>query len=638
MALRTHRLMTQVTSASCLLLGLFSATSSEAAVTEPNGLAVPIDQSKSLDYFDTRRYTAATLGIQSLLDTWEDAGTVDAYADASATNVVFSPLCGLTGSMILRGGSCQVDFGWYCVDDAPGAEVIHPLVTAADIVKYHDVTLKSVLPTLGSPPSPLNQWTELQNDDKGFVPTVQSGFLQPVIGSGSLDKVRESPEYQACKSGKIGFAFKGVPTSICPMSKFSEPSRNQISSFDKKPWINAVVYASKKNPGSFYIAFEDMPTTAGSFTPALKEVKSAFPQMTNKNNGWEDWKNDGDFNDFVFKVDGILCEGGGQACTPTDGAGNPLLGACSLGVTACSEVKGQSGACIQKVPPSPEICDGWDNDCDGTADNGAGLCKEGFVCDNGKCVGGCGSPEFPCDEGLVCETTGRLANFCVSQKCKGVVCENGQRCDDVTGTCVGGCEGVVCPQNMECIAGNCIDLCASVKCPSSFVCERGACIPSCVCLPCTDESRSYCDTGTGRCIDQACAGVVCDQYLTCKGGTCVNPCEPNPCNGSTCTALPNGSIACAGTTNPGTATGTDVSTGTNTDVSTSTHTDISTTPTTDTNTNTNGNNGSPTFNNGGDGCGCRVVAPSTERRGALLLALFGLATTALRLRKRATTK
>ena len=633
MALRIHRLMTQVTTASCLLLGLFGANSSFAVVTEPGGLTVPIPETSSNDItFDTRRYNVSTVGLQQMLNTWEGTGTIDAYADGSAQNVVFSPLCGLTGSMILRGGSCQVDFGWYCTDDAPGSEVIHPLVTAADVVKYHDVTLVSVLPTMGKPPAPLNEWKELQNNDKGFVPTIQSGYLQPVIGSGSLDKVRESPEYLACKGGKIGFAFKGNPTSICPMSKFSEPTRNQVSSIDGKPWINVVAYASKKFPGSFYIAFEDMPTSPTSFTPALSEVKSAFPSMTNTNNGWDTWKNDGDFNDFVFKVDGILCEGGGQACTPLDTSGNPLLGACSLGVTSCSTVAGQPGECKSKIQPTAEKCNGWDDDCNGIADDGNGLCEAGWVCDNGKCVGGCGSPEFPCSEGLVCETTGRLANFCVSSNCQGKSCPDGQRCDDATGTCVGGCEGITCPANMECIAGNCIDLCAGVTCPNTFVCERGACIPSCVCLPCTDGTRTFCDTASGRCIDPACAGKVCESFKTCVAGDCVDPCASNPCAG--CEALTNGSYTCAGQTGTGTSTSTDSALGTSTGTSTNTDKVVGGTDTGNGTGTGTGANGAGPITGGDNGCGCRAAGTSSGQRGALLLALFGLATTALRLRRR----
>jgi len=624
MALRTHRLMTQLTSAAVLGFGLLGATTASATVTEPSGLQVPIPQAQSLDYYDTTRYNVNTLGIQTLLDSWEGVGVVDAYKDASATNVVFSPLCGLDGQMILRGGACMVDFGWYCTSDAPGAETIHPLITIADIIKYHDVTL-ATLP--GKPPG-LNSWADLKNNDKGFCPTVQSGILQPLTGTASLSAVRDTPEFKACASGQIGFAFKGNPTSICPMSKFSEPSRNQMSTLGS-PWINAVVYQSQKYPGTFYVAFEDMPTTPASFTPKLSEVAATYTQMrvvsSATSTDWKAWSNDGDFNDFVFKVSGIQCAGGGQPCVPTDSAGQPLLGACSIGVTACSSTAGVAGACMQKIQPTPETCDGWDNNCNGVADDGDKLCQPGYVCSGGKCVGSCGSAEFPCtDPGTVCETTGPLTNYCVEKACKGITCPTGQRCTG--GACVGGCEGVTCPTNQECIAGVCIDLCAGITCPSSFVCERGTCVPSCACLPCTDPTKSYCNTD-GHCIDQACANVTCPAKQTCQAGTCVDPCASNPCNGAVCTTLDNGTYTCGVTTTPGgTSPGGGLTTtgGTGGGIGLGTSTGPLGTPGNGTSNNAFVSDGSQS------GCGCHVTGSATGQRGVLLLGLLGLATTVLR--------
>ncbi|MGC4064124.1 MAG: hypothetical protein QM784_05675 [Polyangiaceae bacterium] len=275
------------------LLSFLSSLHTAAAVTEPSGLVVPIPQSQSNDYYDRARYNESTLGIQSMLDVWEGTGNVDAYADASATSISFLPLCGFGAELVLRGSSCIVDFGWYCADDAPGAEAIHPIVTTADIIKYHDVTL---LTLAGKPPAPLTSWLQLQNNDKMLLPTVQSGFLSPAVGSGGWQNILQSPEYKACVSGKIGFAFKGNKTSVCPMSKFVDPQHNQMSTYGA-PWINAAVYASKSRRGSYYIAFEGMPTSASSFTPTLGEVKPSFPMMMSTSSGWETWKNDGDFND-----------------------------------------------------------------------------------------------------------------------------------------------------------------------------------------------------------------------------------------------------------------------------------------------------------------------------------------------------
>lgn len=619
MALRTHRSMTRLASTSCMTLVLLGATSALAAVTEPGGLAVPIDQALSKDYWDTTKYNTATLGIQSLLDAWEGQGIINAYADASATNVIFSPLCGLSGSMILRGGSCQVDFGWYCTSDPVGQEVIHPLVTKADVVTYHDVTLA----TLAGKPPGLNSWADLKNDDKGFVPTIQSGILKPVVGSISLENVRTDPNFLACASQQIGFAFAGATGTICPMSKFSEPSRNQMSTFGS-PWINAVVYESKKYPGSYYIAFEDMPTAPGSFTPTLGSVLPGTPSGLKNPGEWATWTNDGDFNDFVFKVDGILCIGGGLPCTPTDATGAALKGACSLGVTACS-VDGTNNACTQKIVAQAETCNGWDDDCNGAADDGEELCPTGQICDNGQCVGSCGSGEFPCSGDKVCKSTGRLAGYCVSADCANVECPEGERCN--AGTCVGACVGVTCPANTQCLAGACIDLCAGVECPNSYVCEMGTCIPNCTCMPCTNPAESCDVTATsptfGHCIDSLCVGKVCEAFKTCLAGDCVDPCAGNPCGTATCTptetggySCPNGSTGVPGTGNGGAGSGLGTSPG------------LGTTP---------GSGNAPGSNLiGGEnntGCACRM-SRVPENRGLYLLSLLGLSVAAMRLSRR----
>jgi len=53
--------------------------------------------------------------------------------------------------------------------------------------------------------------------------------------------------------------------------------------------------------------------------------------------------------------------GGGVSCGVSD------VGECNLGTTQCSE---GSLLCVGEVGPSPEICDGLDNDCNGIADDG----------------------------------------------------------------------------------------------------------------------------------------------------------------------------------------------------------------------------------------------------------------------------
>lgn len=59
-----------------------------------------------------------------------------------------------------------------------------------------------------------------------------------------------SAEYKGCPSGRIGFAFHGEAMSVCPMSKFSEVKRSQVSEFGT-PWINVVFLPVQEGFGHY---------------------------------------------------------------------------------------------------------------------------------------------------------------------------------------------------------------------------------------------------------------------------------------------------------------------------------------------------------------------------------------------------
>src|SRR5439155_6586239 len=81
--------------------------------------------------------------------------------------------------------------------------------------------------------------------------------------------------------------------------------------------------------------------------------------------------------------------GGGAVCS------TGKQGVCGPGTTACT---GGSLVCNQNVQPSAEICDGKDNDCDGTVDNGNP--GGGAACSTGK-LGVCAPGTTACTGGAV---------------------------------------------------------------------------------------------------------------------------------------------------------------------------------------------------------------------------------------------
>jgi hypothetical protein len=326
--------------------------------------------------------------------------TINYLTDAKTEPSTFSPLCSFSGTLVLRGGGCKMTFGWYNAVMSGGAppadNEIYPLIPSTDPTVYGGTA-----------------FTPLATDGPWTLKTF------------TAQDIRNDANY---KGGEIGFAL--VKGNQCTQTKYSQRALNQTctSCTPKDPFITTVVYASTVTPNAYYMAFEDLPVDPTSFKA----------------------NNDGDFNDFVFYITGLVCSGGGEPCD------TKLQGACAVGKTDCSE-DGKPGECRQVVKPTDEACDNVDNDCNGMVDDGDGLCPAGKVCDHGMCVGACGTGEFRCPTDLDCDK-----GFCVDPLCKGKMCEAGKACR--AGVCVGACDGVTCPIGQECQLGRCVDLCAGVTC------------------------------------------------------------------------------------------------------------------------------------------------------------------------------
>ncbi len=91
--------------------------------------------------------------------------------------------------------------------------------------------------------------------------------------------------------------------------------------------------------------------------------------------------------------DGITDPGCDCILGQTRSCGGPNVGVCKTGTQTCSSA-GTWGACVGAVGPSAEVCDGLDNNCNGTVDEGTttesggtvDLCGAGSTCTAGHCV------------------------------------------------------------------------------------------------------------------------------------------------------------------------------------------------------------------------------------------------------------
>jgi hypothetical protein len=231
------------------------------------------------------------------------------------------------------------------------------------------------------------------------------------------------------------------------------------------------------------------------------------------------------------------CGGCGQPCAGGDHA-YPTCAAGQCGLACLDRYVDLDGSAANgcECAIGDEVCDGEDNDCDGSSDEDfdclsgesrvcdlpeAGECEGTQTCTNACTWGECTSATQECDPGETrgCECDGTQT---CNSSCRWDACVIG--CEPPANAC---CEGIcIDTQNDPANCGDC-----GVPCDDGNECTYDACITG-ICSPTRIDNRAVtCASESGICCGGECRiGGMCCIDADCPGGS-EGSCEgtPTPC-------------------------------------------------------------------------------------------------------------